>query len=319
VQFPSSPGPERGATPRGRVSDAFVVAALLLTALGVGFVLDGGRGQALALAITGAAVAVAWLAPWRAGWVAAAVAALAYIGIEAHYGGLGHSRYWTIVLFVSLILGTVLASAYARLTVRARDAGLERAVAHIDEITSENALEHLLSGSRNLTSLEYEVARSRRHNHRFSLVMVRPDDIDDVAMRRADDGVHSLMAALAETIGAHVRATDVPFRHAAYDFCVLLPETTAAGARVAAERIRLAVHGRRVEFAPGDLVDLSVSIGIAAFPDDASSDEELTRGASLALSKAVELGGNRTVLHSAPPGAPPGWGMPASPIPAPPA
>ncbi len=319
MHFPPSSGPDRGAPPRRRVSDAFVVTALLLAALGVGFILQGGRGHALALAITGVAVSVAWLASWRAGSVAAVAAALAYIGIEAHYGELSHSRYWTTVLFVTLILGAVLASSYARLTVRAREAGLERAVAHIDEITSENALEHLLSGSRNLTSLEYEIARSRRHNHQFSLLVLRPDDIDDVAMRWDDEGVQSLMGVLAETIGAHVRATDVPFRHAAYDFCVLLPETKAAGARVAAERIRLAVNGRRVEFGPGELVDLSVSIGIAGFPEDASTDEELTRGASLALSKALELGGNRTVLHSAPPDSPPGWGMPASPVPAPPA
>jgi len=318
VHFLPTSGPDRDAPPRRRVSDAFVVTALCLVALGVGFIVQGGSGHALALGITGAAVAVAWMTSWRVGSIAAALAALAYVAIEYHYGELGHSRYWATVLFVTLILAAVLASAYARLTVQAREAGLERAAAHIDEITSENALEHLLSGSRNLTSLEYEIARSRRHNHQFSLLVVRPDEIDDVAMRWENDGVQSVLAVLAETIAAHVRATDVPFRHAAYDFCVLLPETKAVGARVAAERIRLAAQSRRVEFGPGELVDLSVSIGIAAFPEDASTDEELKHGASLALSKAVELGGNRTVLHSVPPDSPPGWGMPELPVPVPP-
>jgi diguanylate cyclase (GGDEF)-like protein len=301
------------------VSDAFVVTVLLLVALGIGFTLQGGRRHALELLIAGAAAAVAYVSPWRVGSFAAAAAALAYLGIEAYYGDLGHQRYWVNVLYVTAILGAVLAAAYARLAVGSREAGLEQAVAHIDEITTENQLENLLSGTRNLTSLEYEIARSRRHNHQFSLLVVRPDEMDDVAMRWGDDGVQSVLGALAETIGAHVRATDVPFRRAVYDFCVLLPETKAVGARVAAERIRLAAQARRVEFGPGEILDLSVAIGIAAFPEDAATDEELTHGATLALTRAIELGGNRTVLHSVPPGSPPGWALAELPVPAPPA
>jgi diguanylate cyclase (GGDEF)-like protein len=309
---------ERSSSPRP-IFEAFVATALLLVALGIGFILQGGRGHALELAVTGAAVVVAYLSSWRLGGVTAAAAAVAYLGIEAHYGQLHHSRYWTTVLFVTLILGAVIASSYARLAVRSREAGLQRAVAHIDEITTEGRLEQLLSGERNLTSLGHEISRSRRHNHQFSLLVVRPDDMDDTALRWDNEGVQSVLAAVAETIGTHVRTTDVPFRHGAYDFCVLLPETKPVGARVAAERIRLAAQGRRVEFGPGELVDLSVSIGTAGFPDDATTDDDLTHAASLALSKAVELGGNRTVLHSVPPDSPPGWGIATSRVPAPPA
>lgn len=332
MHSPPSSEPDHGSAPPGGgagsgrrfdgprpVSDAFVVTVLLLVALGVGFTLQGGRRHALELVITGVAAAVAYVSPWRVGSLAAAAAALAYLGVEAYYGELGHQRYWVNVLYVTAILGAVLAAAYARLAVRAREAGLERAVAHIDEITTETQLEHLLSGARDLTSLEYEIARSRRHNHQFSLLLVRPDEMDDVALRWGEDAVQSVMGALAETIGAHVRATDVPFRRGAYDFCVLLPETKAVGARVAAERIRLAVHGRRVEFGPGELMDLSVAIGIAGFPEDAATDEELTHGAALALSRAVELGGNRTVLRSVPSGSPPGWALAELPVPASPA
>ena len=301
------------------MSGAVVVTVLLLVALGIGFTLQGGRPHAVELLATGIAVTVAYVSPWRVGSLAAAAAALAYLGVEAYYGDLGHDRYWVNVLYVTAILGAVLAAAYARLLARAKEAGLERAVAHIDEITTETQLERLLSGARSLTSLEYEVARSRRHNHQFSLAMVRPDAMDDVTARWGDEGVQSVLGALAETIGTHVRATDVPFRRAAYDFCVLLPETKVVGARVAAERIRLAVQERRVEFGPGEILDLSVAIGIAGFPDDARTDDELVQGASLALARAVELGGNRTVLRSAPPGSPPAWGVTEPLAPAPPA
>lgn len=301
------------------MSNAFVVTVLLLVALGIGFTLQGGRRHALELLVTGVAVAIAYVSSWRVGSFAAAAAALAYLGVEAYYGELGHQRYWVNVLTVTAILGAVLAAAYARLAVRAREAGLERAVAHIDEITTESQLEHLLSGARNLTSLEYEIARARRHNHQFSLLVVRPDEMDDVALRWGDEGVQSVLGVLAETIGAHIRATDVPFRRAAYDFCVLLPETKAVGARVAAERIRLAVQGRRVEFGRGEIVALSVAVGVAGFPEDAATDDELAHGATLALSRAVELGGNRTILHSVPPDSPPGWGIAQHAVSVPPA
>jgi diguanylate cyclase (GGDEF)-like protein len=332
VKSPPTSEPDRGGAPRGDelgpqqrsasprpIVEAFLATALPLVALGIGFILQGGRFHALELAVAGAAVAIAYLSSWRISGVAAAAAAIAYLAIEAHYGQLHHSKYWTTVLFVTLILGAVFASSYARLSVRSREAGLQRAVAHIDEIASEGRLEQLLSGERNLTSLGHEISRSRRHNHQFSLLVVRPDDMDDIALRWDHGGVQSVLGAVAETIGTHVRATDVPFRYGAYDFCVLLLETKPVGARVAAERIRLAAHGRRVEFGPGELVDLSVSIGTAGFPDDASTDDDLTLAASVALSKAVELGGNRTVLHSVPPGSPPGWGMATSRVPAPPA
>jgi len=304
VHSPSSPGPDRGSA-----SGAVAVTVLLLVALGIGFTLQGGRAHALELLVAGIAVAVACVSPWRVGSLAAAAAALAYLGIEAYQGDLGHDRYWVNVLYVTAILGAVLAAAYARLLARAKEAGLERAVAQIDEITTETQLEHLVSGTRNLTSLEYEIARSRRHNHQFSLLIVRPDEMDSVATRWGDEGVQSVLGALAETIGTHVRATDVPLRRAAYDFCVLLPETNVVGARVAAERIRLAALGRHVEVGAGEIHELSVAIGIAGFPEDAATDDELAQGASRALSRAVELGGNRTVLRSVPPGSPPGWGL----------
>ncbi len=64
-----------------------------------------------------------------------------------------------------------------------------------------------------------------------------------------------------------------------------------------------------MEVGNGELLDLSVAVGIAGLPEDAATDDERAQWASRALSRAVELGGNRTVLRSVPPGSPPGWGL----------
>jgi diguanylate cyclase (GGDEF)-like protein len=90
---------------------------------------------------------------------------------------------------------------------------------------------------------------------------------------------------------------------------VILPETPAETARVVGERIRLSVAGRLLPVGAGEEVEISVAVGIATFPDDATSNEELVAAARRALSSAAERGGNRTVLTSTPRDAPPGWGV----------
>jgi hypothetical protein len=57
-------------------------------------------------------------------------------------------------------------------------------------------------------------------------------------------------------------------------------------------------------------VNLSVTIGVATFPDDALTNDDLVTAARRAFGAGLELGGNRTVLASVPEGAPAGWGIP---------
>ena len=140
-------------------------------------------------------------------------------------------------------------------------------------------------------SPEYELARSLRHTHFFSLLVVRPD---------APPGKAGL-ERLAATIAGHMRGTDVASRRGEADFWLILPETPSDAARVVGERIRLALGAEQLGG--------SVSIGIACFPEDGVSARELAAAVQRALAHAVELGGNRTVLHSVRGDAPPGWGL----------
>ncbi len=294
--------------------DSFVPTIVLLVAVATAFSVQGGAGRPAELMLIGAAAVTAYLAPWRVGRLVPPAAALIYLVLELHYHRLDQGRYWEQVLDATAILSAVFASAYAGYALEHRKAGFEQAVAQSEESATEDRLADLLSGARRLTSLDYELERSRRHNHVLSLLIVRADDLDDTALRWGEAATRDVLREVAELIGTHVRVTDVPFRYGAYDFCVILPETPAPGARVVAERIRLAVSGRRLEFGPGELVNLTVSIGVAAFPDDATSNAELSRAAARALARAVEVGGNRTVLHTVSPDVPPGWGLGEPPV-----
>jgi len=136
-------------------------------------------------------------------------------------------------------------------------------------------------------TLDYESRRALRYGHPLTLLLVHADG--------SSAGPSDVVERIAETM----RSVDFVAGRDGPDLWLLLPETTSEAARIAAERLRLAAGGD----------GHPVSIGAASFPEDGDSPGQLGESARKALSRALELGGNRTVLHTAPIGAPPGWGL----------
>ncbi|MBP2321374.1 diguanylate cyclase (GGDEF)-like protein [Kibdelosporangium banguiense] len=104
-----------------------------------------------------------------------------------------------------------------------------------------------------------------------------------------------VLRAVAGTLKAEVRASDVVGRYGGDEFVVFLPATTATDAMAIAERIR-----RRVaENAPRSTMDCSVSIGISARDDGNSTLDDLLHAADLALYEAKDAGRNRSAMSTA--------------------
>lgn len=296
----------------GERSPALLLLAglVLLQAASVGLVAAGGRGRILEVVVAGAGCVGAYRLGWRRGRWASAVVPLVFLLLESRYGRLGGSRYWEAVALASCAGGAAFASASVRLTLDRREAAddamrerlaEQRAVAEIDE--------RLGADARRRSTLAYELERARRHNHALSVLIVRPDDFDEITLRFGDDAAATTLQAVATSISRCLRTTDIPVRDGGSDFAVILPEAGRDEARLVAERIRLAVAEQRLEFGPGDLVNLSVTIGVAAFPHDATSNEQMTEAIHRALKAAIASGGNRTMLYSVPEGSPAGWGV----------
>ena len=162
-----------------------------------------------------------------------------------------------------------------------------------------------VGGRRRLTAgtLEYEIERARRHERPLSVLAIVPDEVGLLPAGAGDSLPND------EAIEAAVRAIDIVERIGPSRFRVALPETGTEGGRIVAERIRLLIDATRPELEPGRVVGGSVSIGISTYPADGTDTVELEAAAERALARAQELGGNRTVLFSIPPGAPRGWGL----------
>ncbi|HXY39443.1 MAG TPA: diguanylate cyclase, partial [Vicinamibacteria bacterium] len=108
------------------------------------------------------------------------------------------------------------------------------------------------------------------------------------------EGDRALMRATA-VLRESVRGIDIAARYGGEEFAVLLPDTSRLGALVVAERIRQRLEERFARSRP----QLTVSGGIAVFPEDASAPADLIVRADAALYAAKAAGKNRILFPPA--------------------
>jgi diguanylate cyclase len=107
-----------------------------------------------------------------------------------------------------------------------------------------------------------------------------------------DEVLRQLARVLADTR----RANDVVARYGGEEFAVILVDTPKFTAAKVAERVRERVNAHDFSDAAPKAGKLSVSIGVATFPDDGADAEALVRAADTALYAAKRAGRNRVVL-----------------------
>jgi diguanylate cyclase (GGDEF)-like protein len=165
---------------------------------------------------------------------------------------------------------------------------LTKRMAITDELTGLNNYRFMLQ------RLDDEIERARRFGRNLSMLML---DADDFKLYNDTHGHVAGDAALSELALAMrdaVRDIDVVCRYGGEEFAILLPETDADGAFVAAEKVREAVASHAFPDADGNKTErLTVSIGLSTFPKPAADREELLRQADDALYVAKRTGRDR--------------------------
>ena len=166
------------------------------------------------------------------------------------------------------------------------------------ERTARSAVTDALTGLYNhgffLQALKREVLRARRHELVLSVVIVDLDDFKAINDSRGHlEGDRVLMKA-ASLISESLREIDIAARYGGEEFAVILPDTARAGAYVVADRIRRRIesHFARRRGAPR----VTLSGGVASYPDDAADSEGLVRRADEGLYRSKADGKNRVTL-----------------------
>lgn len=144
-------------------------------------------------------------------------------------------------------------------------------------------------------ALDREVLRARRHQRDLSVLMF---DID--FFKRVNDhyghlaGDH-VLRELAKLVQERIRRDEVFARYGGEEFCVVLPETSLAGAVALAEDIRSRVEGYPFVF-QGERIPVTISVGCAFLQPPDRNASDLIRRADDKLYEAKRSGRNR-VCH----------------------
>lgn len=141
--------------------------------------------------------------------------------------------------------------------------------------------------------LEKEIERARRLRRHCSLLLADVDrfkDFNDAFGHPAGD---EALRQVARVLAGSVRLVDQAARYGGEEFAVILPQTGRVEAAVVAERARAAVEALRWERDGAEAPPLTLSLGVATYPDDADSFRGLVEKADLALYRAKGTGRNR--------------------------
>lgn len=138
--------------------------------------------------------------------------------------------------------------------------------------------------------LGYEVGRSERHNHQFSILMLDLDDFKDVNDTYGHPCGDRVLQQVAERMRASMRNGDLATRIGGDEFAIILVETGVEGALVVAEKLRTELRQMTFEGEEDKYFHVTTSIGVVTYPSDARSISDLMAGVDLGLYRAKELG-----------------------------
>jgi len=141
-------------------------------------------------------------------------------------------------------------------------------------------------------ALRREIKRAGRFRQRLSILMVDVDNLKAYNDRFGHLRGSFLLKQIAARFVSQVRSFDLIAKYGGDEFTAILPQTETEGALVVAERMRQSVEQH--DFPLASAGTITVSIGVATFPDHAGDAHALIMASDRALYQAKRLGRNRT-------------------------
>ncbi len=177
------------------------------------------------------------------------------------------------------------------------------AAASLDNIRLMNQAKHsaitdALTGIYNrrffVESLEKQLSLANRYKETLVVILADVDHFkrfNDTYGHTAGDRV---LQQVSKMLGASIRDSDVLCRYGGEEFAIIMPRTNAAEGYEKAEKIRLHIESARfTNISPGNTLGITISMGIASFPEHGVEYNVLVDAADGALYKAKKNGSNR--------------------------
>ena len=176
-----------------------------------------------------------------------------------------------------------------------------RLVKKIRELAVRDALTGLYNRRELHRFLDYELVKSKRYNHPFSILLMDIDHFKEINDRFGHRIGDEILQEVAQVLLNHTRGCDLCARYGGDEFIIVMPETPAGQAWYGAERLRKVVEKLSIQLSAEaqalEPLSVTISCGISEFPADDETGQQIIDLADKALYQAKHQGCNQAVCY----------------------
>ena len=146
--------------------------------------------------------------------------------------------------------------------------------------------------------LNQEITRAKRHNTNVSIAMIDIDYFKNYNDTHGHPAGDLVLKTIAELLRSNIRKIDVAARYGGEEFALVLIETGKQSAGFVANKIKNLIELHKFDYEETQPNGkLTISMGIATFPNDAMAPDDLVKKADTRLYRAKKAGRNRVVVE----------------------
>ncbi len=170
--------------------------------------------------------------------------------------------------------------------------------AHLRAETELRAITDSLTGLYNRAyfhqRLGEEIERAKRYEHGVVVMIADIDNFKSYNDARGQAAGDKVLCLAADSIRSQMRRSDIACRYSGDEFAAILMHTDSNKAQIILERIGKSLASKLKELKDPATADLSLSAGLACYPDDATTTDDLVRLADISLYSAKLDGSKAT-------------------------
>ena len=141
-----------------------------------------------------------------------------------------------------------------------------------------------------------EIGRAKRYNHSIGVIMGDIDHFKQFNDQLGHDAGDHVLKTIGRILQSNIRGSDIACRYGGEEMTIVLPQTSLEDTLVKAESLRQAIASMEVEYKGKELGTLTVSLGVACYPNHGETMVNIIQAADRALYQAKAAGRNRVVM-----------------------
>jgi diguanylate cyclase (GGDEF)-like protein len=142
-------------------------------------------------------------------------------------------------------------------------------------------------------TLKREISRAKRKQYSLGIIMIDIDHFKSFNDTFGHDGGDVLLRELSRILQRNIRREDIACRYGGEEFVLILPDASLENTQRRAEQMREAVKNLKLYYLNHPLGEVTISSGVAIYPDHGLTEEDVLRAADKALYRAKSEGRDR--------------------------